>query len=422
MIGLWDEKVVLQLSNGRRVAVPLMSLRSESRIQAQELAKKLASSRSDRINELRGQAVAAAAPAPDPLPQPPAASTYIPPTPGGSAADFLKQMDDAVSAGHIKAIYDALPPSYRADIDSLVQLAAQKTKPATWQSLLGSIHQVGELLVTRQNWFMSSPRISDLEPEQQEMIRAQVVGLADVIRVGLSPEAIQQERLQAIPFSEWLSERDQAIAPYLAQVFERSDTVGREITVESEQDGVAQVNMTQGTQTSKVTYVSVEGYWVPKSLADQWTEKVAAWRNEFDQGATSLDALATVMQTMASPTVQALASAQNAGQFHAAMQPTFQLAETALVAAASRFGGSFGLASTQQQRGGGYGDYGGYDEGYEGYGDEDYGMEDDYDMEMDMDMEDMDMEEMEDDYDSEMDMEEEEYGRGGFPGGPGAPR
>ncbi len=76
-------------------------------------------------------------------------------------------------------------------------------------------------------------------------------------------------------FRQWLAERDQAIAPYLAQLFQQigADSL-REITIESERDGVAVASIDVGGSKKKVTYVWVEGYWVPKSLADRWAASV----------------------------------------------------------------------------------------------------------------------------------------------------
>ncbi|MEE2938297.1 MAG: SHD1 domain-containing protein [Planctomycetota bacterium] len=378
MIGLWDGKVLLQLANGRRVSVPLMSLRSESRIQAEELSRKLETSRAERIRELQGRAVAEASPAPDPLPQAPAAGKYVRPTAGANAAQFLEQLDDAVAAGHIQAIYDALPPNYRADVDSLVKLAAQRTKPATWQALIGTAHQVGDLMVTRQNWLLNSPRMKSLDADQVEKVRGQVLALANVLRVGLSPEVTQLDRMQSVPFSEWLKERDREVAPYIAQLFKYDDSLARAITVESEKNGIAQVSLTRDSQTSKVTYVSVDGYWVPKTLADQWPNLVEDWKNELSNGAASMDTYATLIQAVAGPALQSLANAQNSGDFHAAMEPVFPIAETMISSVAAMMGQSSGLASSQGRGGNsGYQDEMGMDADYEaemgmeeGYGDE----------------------------------------------------
>lgn len=376
MIGLWDGKVVLQLANGRRVAVPLMSLRSESRIQAQEIAQRLESARSERVRELQGRATAEASPAPDPLPTPQAAERYAPPVAGGSAAQFLQQLDDAIEQGHVRALYDALPPSYRADIDSLVKLATTQLKPSTWQALVGTAHQVGDLLVTRQNWFLSSPRMDALEADQVDKIRGQVLAFANVLRVGLSPDVAQIDRVAAVPFSEWLSDRDKAIAPYLAQFFRYSDSFGRTIAVESEKDGVAVVSMTKGSETSKITYVSVDGYWVPKSLADSWSTKVDGWKSSLTGGGSMIDTYASIVEAAAAP-LQNLASAQNAGEFHSGLETMFPMAERTIGSIAAMMGRTPGFASSQSRGRNNLGNAGmqGYDDGgMQGYN-EDYEMD-----------------------------------------------
>ena len=150
MVGMWGDSVILQLSNGRRVTVKLNDLRSESRIQARELAESLNSSRLDRINKLKGQATAAAAPAPDPLPVPPAAPEYVALQPNQSSNNFFAQFDQAIASGHVLAIYDSLPPSYRQDVNDIVKASAQRMDPATWYGLVGTIQRLGELIETRQ--------------------------------------------------------------------------------------------------------------------------------------------------------------------------------------------------------------------------------------------------------------------------------
>ncbi|MEM8666951.1 MAG: SHD1 domain-containing protein [Planctomycetota bacterium] len=379
MVGLWDDKVVLQLQNGRRVAVPLMSLRSESRIQAQEIARRLDSARAERVAELQGRATAAAAPAPNPLPTPPAADAYVPPKANVTASQFLQQLDDAIAAGHIKAVYDALPPSYRADIDSIVKLATQQIRPSTWQSIVGTAHQAGDLFVTRQNWIFSSPRLDALDEDQMDQLRGPVLAFANVLRVGLEPSATQVDRLQAIPFSEWLAERDKAVAPYLAQMFRYSDTFGRTISVDSERDGVATVSLKQGSTTTKVQFVSVEGYWVPKTLADTWSSRVDSWKAEVNGG--GVDTMAALIQGTAGTLMQTLASASDANQFHTAMDPILPIAQGAIASISSSMGRGGTLASTSGPGGGNRGFQGGYeDEGYDDLYDEEMG--DGYESEM----------------------------------------
>jgi hypothetical protein len=373
MVGLWSGNVILELGNGRRVSIKLSDLRSESRIQAEELSRKLDSARAERINSLKGQAVTAAAPAPDPLPVPPAAPDYVPPQPNQSAANFLFQLDTAIASGHLLAIYDSLPPAYRQDINELVKTSAQRLDAETWNGLVGSLQRVGDLIVTRQKWFVSSPRVQTLPPEQVAMAEGPLLTLAGVLRVGLDPQATQLDRLQSMDFREWLAARDQAMAPYLAQLFQQlGEESTRSITVDSESDGVATATIDVDGAKRQVTYVMIDGYWVPKSMADQWPATVQGWKESAESPlATSVTAASLFLQPI-TPMLEELAAAKDAGSFHASMENVFMPAEAIVTSIASLLNRSMNAA---RQPGGPDG-YGPTD------GESDTMMQDNYEVEM----------------------------------------
>lgn len=384
-MGIWDGNAVLRLADGRRVTVKLEALRSESRIQAQQLAASLASSRSGRVKELQGIAIAAAAPAPNPLPQPPPAPAYTAPQKDANAGEFLSQLDSAIIGGHLVALFDALPPSYRNDVNAIVKLGAQKISPATWQALVGSPYRLGDLIVTHQRWFLSSPRIQALPPDQLEEIEGPVMTVAGLLRDGLDPEATQLDKLQTMDFGDWLAQRDQAIAPHLAQLFRLGgESLGRQITVDSEGNGLATVTITGNSGGSKVTYALVEGYWVPKKLADQWAQSVEALKKEISETPEGgyLNDIGLIVGAL-TPNLEPLTQATDAGGFHAAMEPMLAAVEPVAGSIAAMLGRSINLAS----RGGATG----------GYGDE-YG-------DMDMDMGDMEMEDPASTENMDMEME-----------------
>ena len=384
MIGLWGDSVILEMSNGKRVSVKLSDLRSESRIQAQELARELDGGRASRVQEMQGQAAAAAAAAPDPIPEPPAAPAYLAPQKDAQVGDFLAQIDSAVANGHVVAIYDALPPSYRKDVDDIVQLAAQRINMNSWQGLVGTAHRLGDLIVTHQNWFLSSPRIQALPPDQFEVVDEQVLGMAGLLRVALSPEATDLNQLQSMSFGQWLAQHDQQMAPYLARLVDQMDVeVERQISVTSVKGDAATIAIQQNGATRPVQMVKVEGYWVPKSLADRWAQNVGAWKQDIAGTTSQIDTLGAVVGQL-SPALDPLERASNAGEFHAAMEGLFSpIVETAVVTLATAFGKNTSLASNARGRGNA-----GYNQGY-GYDDMDMemGMEDEMGMEMEMEME-----------------------------------
>ena len=254
-----------------------------------------------------------------------------------------------------------------------MKLGAQKINPGTWQTLVGTLHKLGDVLVTRQRWFLSSPRIENLPPEQYERIEGQVLTFAGVLRDGLSPDAMQLEKLTSMDFGQWLAERDQAIAPHLAQWFKMNPDSIREITVDSEQKGTATVSFVQGAENSKVVFTMVEGYWVPKSLADRWTETVESYKKQIAETAdgTMLASIGIIVEPIAAD-MDPLVAATDASRFHEAMESALPNLETVANGVAAMMGTSMNLASRGR---GGSGDYGD-DMGYEN----DMGYDEDMDM------------------------------------------
>jgi hypothetical protein len=190
------------------------------------------------------------------------------------------------------------------------------------------------------------------------------------------------DKLKTVDFRQWLAERDEVMAPYLAQLFQKSSAMTtRQMSVESEKEGTAVVSIEKDESTAKINLTLVEGYWVPKTIADKWTESVEAWKTELagETDVTFLDSYALMLEPI-TPMLQPLTQAADAGEFHEAMEGLLAPAQS-LASGLAVLSKSLSRASS----GGGYDDYGmgdGYDEMDE------YDMEmDEYDMEMEMDME-----------------------------------
>ena len=387
MLGLWGDSVILEMNDGRRVAVNQLDLKAESRIQATKLAERLAEERMARIDELKTQSTELAAPAPNPLPEPPPAPAYNAPKADTSAAEFLDQVDAALMSGHLIVLYDALPPSYRQNVDELVKLSASSLDANTFGMVTGVLHQIGDVIVTRQRWLLSSPRIASLGPAEQEFFSGPFLNFAGLLRKAFDPAAMQLQTLQDGDFRQWLEARDQAIAPYLAQLIDELGAASlQQFSVESEENGVAIVNATTGGVSMQSAYVQVEGFWVPQSLADTWADDFEQMKQSSTQVDTASIATATLFLQPAQLVLSQLANAEDANAFHQQLEAVFAPAEAML----STFAGSIGASLAGNQAGpagnqAGYGDY-------------------EMDMEMDMDME----MEMEMEMDMEMDMEMEQ--------------
>ena len=394
MDGLWDDNVILLMSNGKRVSVPMKSLIAESRIQAEEIATRLAEQREMLSEELRQVADAEAAAAPDPLPTPPAPAAYQPLAPNLSIDEAIQQIHTQLREGHLAIAIDALPPSYRSDIDELANLALQKADANNWTQTVDQLHRWADLIVTRQNWIKSHPRLAGGSPDSDgpyaEVLNEMVLPIANMIRVGLADDAGNPNTIREKGPTNWFRERSEAIAPYLRQLtqsFTSSEATWEvasfdeeTATIQRAGSGSQQPGQRRPNRGETIDFVRVEGFWVPKDVADQfpkWVEDQKKEISEMDAGDVSaaslaqsggaFNAMATGMVGQLGQQLPTLEAATDAATFHEASEPVIAPLQTAF----SLFSTFAKMSGSRNNNGmSGYGDsgYGMGDSGYEDMG------------------------------------------------------
>ncbi len=313
MLGLWDDKVVLLMHGGRRVQVPMDSLNAISRIQARKLGETLTDAREQLRGELQQRAKAEAAPAPNPLPVPEPAQPYSPPQPDMQPDEALQHVRDQLRNGHPVVLYDALPMKYRGELNQLGALILKKLDANDWNNVISQLHGIADLMVSRQNWIQSHPRmtredVGGREPgelgrtasEAGEVFQKLMLPAAGAIRSGLPPEQSTPDAIATEGVGQWLQNRDKVMAPYLAGLMEQFASFDKNWTVldskskdENESIVQAEVSSEDGSVSRIVVAMSkIDGYWVPKSVADgfaDWVKKQTASLEEFDDGSMSLN-------------------------------------------------------------------------------------------------------------------------------------
>lgn len=303
MAGMWDNHVVLIMANGRQVNVPLDSLDAESRIQAKKLAVKLEEQRQSLTRELRGAAEAEAAAAPDPLPEPPAAEPYSPPNPNLKPDAAISVIQDQLAAGHLVVLYDSMPLKFRGELDGLVALLMKKLESSAWNDSMTQLHRLSDLIVTRQNWILSYPRLlqdgaGSSSPNQiGEIFQSLILPTASLVRAGLPPDATTPDAITSSGFGAWLRQRDEVIAPYLAPILQRysSQNYSWSLLDDTGEQTVLQATGQGAGNNSPVSVEmkKVDGYWIPASLADgftEWVQTRTAELEKYDDGTMSVSA------------------------------------------------------------------------------------------------------------------------------------
>lgn len=318
MIGMWDDQVVLQLEDGRSVNVPMDKLVGASRIQASKIAQRLKQERQALTTEIKNAAAMDAAAAPDPLPMPSAPPAYQPPVADMTPDDAVNLIAEQFQNGHLVVIYDALPPTYRQQLDGLVRLTLTKLEPTSLAQPLEQLGALADLIVTRQNWILSEPRLRDSTGGKDdlnatgELVQKFVLPAAGLIRVGVPADQAGLQEIQDLGFGEWLHRRDELVAPFAALVLEGySSPATQWSAVETTDDSAllekpgapvandassSQYAASYPGQTSSranpaVAFKKVEGFWVPADVADgftEWVEEQTTALEKFSDGSMSL--------------------------------------------------------------------------------------------------------------------------------------
>lgn len=323
MVGMWDNNVILRLDTGRQVNVPMDSLNAESRIQAKKVAVRLNDSRRSLSAELQSAANAEAAPAPEPLPEPTAVASYSPLAPNAKPDQAWQQIQDELRRGHLIVLYDAMPLSYRNEFDGLVRLVMQKLEPTSWNNSLTNLHRLADLVVTHQNWIRSYPRLVSSGSETNDpnqigqFFQDLILPLAGLCRVALPPDQTGTASIGSSSFGEWLRQRDEASAPYVAMLMEKYGTSASSWTIaEGTKDPV--VLQAQGPPSTtgagsmlSVSMTKVDGYWIPVSVAEGFSDWIKEQTNALEKHD---DATMTVSQWLGGQAVNMNSFASNSNQ------------------------------------------------------------------------------------------------------------
>ncbi len=322
MVGMWGDVIVLELGNGRRVSVSVATLRSDSRIQARQIAQRMMEQQARQVAELSKQRMAAAEPAPNPLPKPPQAPKYQAPQPNVKIEDFLASVDEAVRDGHVIALYDSLPPKYRSDLDDVVKLVFANMDNENFVTITSTLQQLGEVIVKKQNWLVSSPRVENSPPESVETIEGPLIDIADTMRVLLEAPLFSLEKLQSTPFGQWLRESDAVLAPYLARIQNGGGLMdSRLIEVTQQDEESASVKFTIGDQETTQAFNRVEGYWVPQAYTTGWDKQMAAMKTKY--GSDSSDGVLSMYVSIAknlADMIEPLKAADDEADFHGVIE------------------------------------------------------------------------------------------------------
>ena len=320
LIGIWNGRAILRLDDGRQLLVKLDDLKSDSRIQAQDLQVDIDKRVKERVAEMDAIAVDAAAPAPPTLPSPKPAPSYQPPNDAADLPTALEHLQSQAVAGHIRVYFDALPKTHREQADELMKLGLQKFDPGSWELTRSTLHRLSEVAVAKQRWLFSHPKFASIGDTE----RASWLTVAAAFRLVGTSENASFEKLQASPVADTVAKFDDILAPYIHQA---SDVISLAIPnyeVETGQNGamVAKVVLPFVGTIQSMSMVQIEGRWVEGTTVEEAQTKWASYKTSLDaipNGSIRLSSPAEAVLNDLSVLVTKLEQAKNRSEFHRAI-------------------------------------------------------------------------------------------------------
>lgn len=277
-LGMWQDSVVLRLSDGRRVVVEKAKLTAASRLQADELAEKLKQRRDERIAELAEAASAGVTIKVEPAPE------YEPLPQSVSLKEYVEAASKQLEAGHFRVFWDGLPQSFQDDVKEIVRLANQSSNKNDYEANQRLMAQLGRTLLTQRDFVFNYPGLENVPPPAVEIIQKVYSPAAGIISVLGDPEVISLEALQSSNWEPMISKLDTQLAPHLAQLLRvvpvesnplASLTTINPNSIEMLGDDLGTITITNPSgQLETLRFKLVDGKWLPDGLATSWQNDI----------------------------------------------------------------------------------------------------------------------------------------------------
>ena len=218
--------------------------------------------------------------------------------PPKTADEAVRRVLDGLRQQKARAVWEFLPPSYQTDIQTLVRDVAQRLDDRTWEATVAVWQKARKVLPPKAGALFGQAASND--------------SLGKSSRPAINPQSLQRlfdsvgecelsdlKRLREVDVGRFLEVTGGDVLQALgalpnggamsAESFANLAKV--EVTLISSSSDSAVVRMKwPGQEPTEHPYVRVDGYWLPKSLAESWDNSLAeireqaiAWAEELSQ-------------------------------------------------------------------------------------------------------------------------------------------
>jgi hypothetical protein len=221
---------------------------------------------------------------------------------GDSPDAMIQAMARLMTEADAAGVWEALPPSYRRDVNEIVHQAASKMDVEIWKSGTGVARKAVRVLEEKKDFILAHPMMAMAAQNpmvEMEKMSANWDSVTAALRTTLDSEIFRLDDLKQLDVGDFAAKAGARVTKAWLDVAKKvggesfdewmSKARSLETTVVTRSGDVATVRIeAEGEEPEDVVVVRVDGRWIPKSLADEWSDRVAEMRGEI-AGVTAIE-------------------------------------------------------------------------------------------------------------------------------------
>lgn len=187
----------------------------------------------------------------------------------GSAAEAFQKTLASFQAGRFDAVYDRLPASHQSDVQNIVRLFAEKMDPEIWSKGFALLTKTANVMREKKAMIFSMD-LMKIVP-QADSLKENWDSIVSGIHTVAGSEVADLNSLKLADLKYLLSAGSDLIQGLPLPKFD--DVIVKTVKSDGETETIL-YRESKGAEPKEVEFVKVDGKWLPKSIATNWTSSI----------------------------------------------------------------------------------------------------------------------------------------------------
>ncbi|MBN2715389.1 MAG: hypothetical protein JXX14_06010, partial [Deltaproteobacteria bacterium] len=208
----------------------------------------------------------------------------VPDNPQGTVVTVAKELDNK----NPKIIWEALPETYRNDINDVVEQFANSMDAELWEKSIAVAQKLATVARDKKQFILASPMMKQQQGKKTDILVKNWNPFMGMIKILVESESLRLENLKKFDGKIFLSQTGRDLM-LKAQDIDKSSLgdapkTFKDLKVETvvETERTASLQITFDGESQMLQMTRIEDRWVPKDLADNWQELMSDTKRKID--------------------------------------------------------------------------------------------------------------------------------------------